>query len=294
MRVFATVVFVVSFVLNATVVADEKKVRITELRGSLHLLQGKGGNVVASVGADGILLVDDDYEPLAGDYQQALNTLSGATDTPSYVLNTHWHADHTGTNTHWAQSGAVIVAQTNVRQRMSRPSKSPVTGKNRPARPISALPVISYANSMSLYFNADDVELEHFPSGHTDGDSVVFFSAQNVVHMGDLFFNGAFPFVDTSSGGSLDGYILNVERALQRVDGDTLVVPGHGPLANKSDLERYLAMIRATQNEVLKAISSGKSAQEILKQGLSPQWESWGTGFIKEHQWIATLLAANS
>lgn len=271
--------------------ASGPAVRVTELRGPLHLLQGRGGNVVASVGSDGVLLVDDDYAPLAEAYQQAVDALSGSASTPQFVLNTHWHGDHTGGNLHWGQKGAVIVAQANVRQRMGQPGKHPVSGDDRPASPAAALPVVSYTHSMALHFNSDDVELEHFPSGHTDGDSVVFFSAQNVIHMGDLFFNNAFPFVDTSSGGSLAGYIANVEAVLARVDDATLVVPGHGALAAKKDLERYLNMIRTTQAEVRSALASGKSVEAITAQGLSSQWKSWGKGFIKEAQWIATLAA---
>lgn len=285
---------ILPFALGAAVANAEGDVSVTELRGPLHLLQGRGGNVVASVGEDGILLVDDDYAPMAPAYQQALDALSGSTGAPSYVLNTHWHGDHTGANAHWANAGAVIVAQANVRQRMSGPSKSPVTGEDRPPSPLAALPVVSYSSSMALHFNADDVELQHFPSGHTDGDSVVLFAATNVIHMGDLFFNGAFPFVDTSSGGSLSGYMANVEAILERVDANTLIVPGHGPLATKADLARYLDMIRSTQSEVRAALAKGKTAQQITDEGLSSQWESWGNGFIKEAPWIATLLAAES
>lgn len=267
-------------------------VRVSELRGTLHLLQGRGGNVVASVGDDGILLIDDDYAPLAAAYQKALGALSGSTDTPRFVLNTHWHGDHTGANGYWAEAGAVIIAQANVRERMSKPSKSPITGEDVPARPAAALPVVSYANAMALHINGDDVELQYFPSGHTDGDSVVFFAAHNVVHMGDLFFNNAFPFVDVSAGGSLAGYIANVEAVLSRVDEQTLIVPGHGALASKADLERYLAMINSTREEVRAALAGGKTSEQISSQGLSAQWKPWGNGFIKEAQWIATLLAA--
>lgn len=281
-------------VMSAGFAKAEPDIRVTELRGPLQLLQGRGGNVVASVGAEGVLLIDDDYAPLAAAYQKALETLSESNATPRFVLNTHWHGDHTGANAHWAETGAVIIAQANVRERMSRPSKSPVTGEDRPARAAAALPVVSYANAMVLHFNGDDVEVQHFPSGHTDGDSVVFFAANNVVHMGDLFFNGAFPFVDTSSGGSLTGYIANVEAVLGRVDDQTLIVPGHGALANKADLVGYLAMIRSTQKEVREALASGKTEEEITAQGLSSRWKAWGNGFIKEAQWIATLVASEA
>lgn len=294
MKLRTALFFVIPLIATSNAaVSAEPSIDVSELRGSLHMLQGRGGNVIASVGEDGMLLVDDDYAPMAPAYQRALNVLSGSTGAPRYVLNTHWHGDHTGANEHWAGTGAVIVAQVNVRERMSRPSKHPVTGEDRAARAKAALPVVSYATSMALDFNGDDVELEHFPSGHTDGDSVVFFSQQNVVHMGDLFFNGAFPFVDLSSGGSLAGYVANVERVLARLDSQTLIVPGHGPLAKQEDLTRYLAMIRATQQEVLDAKANGSTEREIVDQGLTAPWKSWGNGFIKEGQWIATILASN-
>jgi len=279
--------------LPVAVQSAEVEVQITGLKGNLHMLKGRGGNVLASVGDDGILLVDDDYGALALAYEVALEKLSGTRKAPRFVLNTHWHGDHTGANQHWGEAGALVIAHTNVRQRMSRPSVSPVTGANTPASPPIALPVVTYVNSMALHINGDDVELQHLPNGHTDGDSVVFFVEQNVVHMGDLFFNKAFPFVDTGSGGSLDGYIANVEAVLGKVDENTVIVPGHGPLASKADLVVYLDMIRTTRQEVIEALAQGKSVPAVISQGLAAKWKPWGTGFINEAKWIATIAAAN-
>lgn len=295
MRNLAT--FVALFLFSLPVFAQAQpaanvKVKITGLTETLHLLQGRGGNVVASVGDDGILLVDNDFAPLAPAYQQALDSLSGAANVPRFVLNTHWHGDHAGANQHWGEAGAVLVAHGNVRKRMSRPSLHPVTGANTPASSPAALPVVTYADALTLHINGDDVELQHLPGGHTDGDSVVFFVEQNVVHMGDLFFNDAFPFVDTSSGGSLDGYLANVENVLAKIDDKTVIVPGHGPLASKDDLARYADMIRATRAEVEAALATGKSVPAIITAGLTPRWKPWGQGFIKEAQWIATIAAA--
>ena len=174
MKLFAPLIVAFSLLALAPATSAAPDIKVTELRGPLHLLQGRGGNVVASIGADGVLLIDDDYAPLAPAYQRAIDELSGSTDAPRFVLNTHWHGDHTGGNLHWAAEGSIIVAQSNVRQRMSRPSKHPFSGEDRPPSPASALPVVSYSQSMALHFNQDDVELQHFPGGHTDGDAWSF------------------------------------------------------------------------------------------------------------------------
>ena len=171
-------------------------VSVTPLQGSLYLMQGRGGNVVVSVGDDGVLLVDDDYGEYATAYQGAINTLAASAAEPRFVLNTHWHGDHTGSNAFWADRGAVIMAHTNVRQRMSTRQEMKALNKVVEPSPAAALPVVTYDDSLAVHFNGDDIEVQHYPGGHTDGDSVVFYSGQNVVHMGDLFFKDAFPFVD--------------------------------------------------------------------------------------------------
>jgi cyclase len=271
------------------------EVSVTPLKGALYLLQGRGGNVVASLGEDGILIIDDDYAQYASPYQQALNNLrpgSGEAQTPSFVINTHWHGDHTGSNEFWAERGSVIVAHNNVRLRMSSGQEMKALGTVVEPSPLSALPVVTYGDSLVLHFNGDEIEVQHFPRGHTDGDSTVFFSKENVVHMGDHFFKDAFPFIDLGSGGSVAGYLANIETLLTRVDHSTVIIPGHGAVANKADLERYYEMLVTTTVAVKAALASGQSPAQVIEQGLGDKWSSWGQGFINEEMWISTLAAS--
>ena len=267
-------------------------VSVSALRGPLYLMRGAGGNVVASVGQDGVLLVDDDYARYASAYQEALSNLTKTDLQPALVLNTHWHGDHTGNNGFWGGQGAVIVAHTNVRQRLLTGQEKNAFGQVVEPSPPAALPVVTFGDSLALHFNGDDIEVQHYPRGHTDGDSVVYYSRENVVHMGDLFFKDAFPFVDVGSGGDVGGYIANVETILARVDNKTLIVPGHGSLANKADLQRFHQMLTATSATVKSALAQGMTVEAIKAQGLGEDWASWGKGFINEASWISTLAAS--
>jgi cyclase len=291
-----TAIFLSAVFASAAQSADEKpQVSTTALKGALYLLQGRGGNVMASVGDDGILIIDDDYAQYASAYQQALNELrpdSGETQTPSFVINTHWHGDHTGSNGFWAERGSVIVAHNNVRLRMSSRQETKALGTVVEPSPPSALPVVTYGDSLVLHFNGDEIEVQHFPRRHTDGDSTVFFTNENVVHMGDHFFKDAFPFIDLGSGGSVAGYTANVATLLTRVDSSTVIIPGHGSVANKTDLKRYYEMLTATTAAVKAALASGLSLAQVIEQGLGEQWSSWGRGFINEETWISTIAAS--
>ncbi|MBN7795471.1 MBL fold metallo-hydrolase [Parahaliea mediterranea] len=273
--------------------ASTPEVAMSKLPAPLHLLQGKGGNVVASVGEDGVLIVDDDYTEYAPAYDRALNGLAGEGEgTPRFVINTHWHFDHTGGNTYWGERGAVIVAHDNVYRRMSTRQEMKALDRVIEPSPRPALPVVTYGDSVALRFNGGAVEVQHYPRGHTDGDSVVYFVEQNVVHMGDHFFKDRFPFIDLGSGGSVRGYLNNVTAVLQRIDNDTVVVPGHGSLANKADLERYAGMLEATATLVVERLEDGASVDDIVARGLGQRWSSWGAGFIDEATWIRTVASS--
>jgi len=255
---------------------SEVQIKSKYLQGQVYLLKGAGGNIGASVGPDGILIVDDQFAPLSEKIKAALEKLG--TGPIKFILNTHWHGDHTGGNRNFGKSGT-IIAHTNVRRRLSTKQFSSFFKKELPAHPKEAWPVITFDESVSLHFNDEEIEVIHFPSGHTDGDSVVFFSGSNVVHLGDHFFNGGFPFVDLSSGGDVEGYIRNVRSVLNRLKDDTVVVPGHGPVASKKDLAVFLTMLTETSQIVRQKIAEGKDLDSITQEGLPQHWASWGVWF---------------
>ena len=244
--------------------------------GNVSMLVGQGGNIGVSAGEDGVLIIDDQFAPLAGRIKAALQELGS--DTPKFVLNTHFHGDHVGGNAEFG-AGGVIVAHENVRLRM-------VDGESPPV----ALPVVTFNDNVTVHFNGENITLIHMPAGHTDTDSVVLFEDANVIHMGDHFFNGGFPFVDIASGGSVQGYISNLEKALSWIDNDTQVIPGHGPLATREDLLSFYNMIKDTSTAIRVARSLQQSAEEIVAEGLGPEYESWGQGFINEQRWIETVM----
>ena len=271
----------------ATVTAATPSVTTTAIRDGLYLLQGRGGNVMASVGADGVLLIDSDYANYTAAYQQALTALGDG--KARFLINTHWHGDHTGGNNYWGEQGGVIVAHDNVRERMSSHQDNQVFGQVDPS-PVAAWPMVTYADSLALHVNGDTVEVQHYPGGHTDGDSVVFFLKANVVHLGDHFFKDRFPFVDIGSGGTIDGFIANIAMLLKKTSADTVIIPGHGSVANRADLQRYYDMLVATRAAVKSMQAEGLDLAAIQARGLDPKWASWGGGFIKQDKWISFLV----
>lgn len=244
--------------------------------GSVHMLTGAGGNIGVSVGPDGTLIIDDQYAPLADRIQAALNGLGGG--RPKLILNTHLHGDHTGGNAHFGSAGT-IIAHDNVRIRLLEEDLDR-----------SALPLVTYEDRVTVHFNDETLQLIHLPAGHTDGDSVVWFTTANVIHMGDHLFVDRFPYVDTGSGGTVSGFMANLEAVLNMVPDDIQVIPGHGPLTDKSAIRNSLDMIRATRAMVANALAEGLDGDAIIARGLGDQWASFGSGFINEERWIRILL----
>ena len=266
-------------------------VKTTKVNGSVYMLQGRGGNVGALVGMEGILIVDDDYKQVSEKLSEALKALGSA--MPKYVLNTHWHGDHTQGNEFFGKN-AIIVAHANVRKRMSAPQTSTVFNMTVPASPAVALPVITYTESLSLHFNGEEVRAMHYPNGHTDGDTVVFFTKANVVHLGDDFFVGRFPFVDLESGGNVQGLINNIASLITQIPADAKLIPGHGDISTHSDLKAYHQMLVETSKIVQDAMKSGRSLDELKKAGLPEKFKEAGSGFIKTEQWIETVYRSYS
>jgi len=270
--------------LSSPVVAQQDltkvEIKTTQVADGVYMLNGAGGNIGVSVGADGVFVVDDQFAPLSEKILTAIGALSK--EPVSYVVNTHWHGDHTGGNENMGAAGAVIVAHENVRQRMSTKQFMKAFGREVPAAPDAALPVVTFSENTTFYFNDTQIQIMHVPSAHTDGDSFVFFTEANVLHMGDTFFNGFFPFIDQSSGGTLDGVIAAAEKALGLVDDDTVIMPGHGPLSNKADLETYLAMLNDVKGIMQPLVESGQSREEVVEaKPLRSLGVKWGNGFMK-------------
>lgn len=268
---------------------QDVQVKTTKVSGNVFMLQGRGGNIGAINGMDGILIVDDDYKDVSPKLAAALKDLGS--EKPRFILNTHWHGDHTEGNQFFGKD-SIIIAHLNVRKRLLDP---PTLFGQKPALyPAYALPIVTYTESMTLYLNGEEIRAVHFPNGHTDGDTVVFFKNANVVHLGDDFFVNRFPFVDLASGGSVQGMINNVGELIKQIPADAKLIPGHGPLATIEDLKAYHQVLVETSNIVQAEMKKGKSLDEIKKAGFPEKYKEWGSGFVKSDFWIETIYNSYS
>ncbi len=260
------------------------EVKSQKVKGNIYMLTGAGGNIGVSAGPDGVLIVDDQFAPLAEKIRAALKGINSG--KLKFILNTHFHGDHTGGNKEFGPE-APIIAQTNVRKRLS--TEQTRGGKTTPAEPKEGWPVITFDQSVSVHFNGEEIKAIHFPHGHTDGDSVIFFTGSNVVHMGDDFFAGRFPFVDIEAGGSVDGLIKNVGELITQIPAEAAIIPGHGPVSTLDDLKAYHRMLVETTSIVRERMATGKSLADIKTEGLGDEWKLWGMGFITTDAWIETI-----
>jgi cyclase len=279
-------IFGLAIITGAQQDFSKVEIKVTKVAGNVYMLEGAGGNIGVSVGADGILIVDDEFAPLADKIKAALKTLGDG--KLKFILNTHWHGDHTGGNVVFGPE-ATIIAHDNVRQRLATEQKLEFFKETIPASPKEALPVITFDKSLGVHFNGEEIRAIHFPHGHTDGDSVIFFQGSNVVHMGDDFFAGRFPFVDLDSGGSVEGLARNIAEIIPKLPAGVKLIPGHGPISTVDDLKLYQRMLLETTDVVRKKMKAGKKLDQIKKEGLPEEWKSWGTGFIKTEQWIEII-----
>lgn len=250
--------------MTGTVAAQEPEatVRTEAVAPGIYALYGSGGNIGASVGADGVFLVDDQYAVMTPKIAAALAKLSP--DAPRFVLNTHWHGDHTGGNENLAAKGSLIVAHDNVRVRMSTEQFNKFFERATPASPAKALPVVTFNDSVSFFLNGDEVRGVHVANAHTDGDVFIHFRKANVIHAGDVFFAGRYPFIDLDSGGSVAGVIAAVDRMLELADAGTKIIPGHGDVTDEAGLAAYREMLAATSARVGELAKAGKSVDEVL------------------------------
>ena len=265
-------------------------IRTQALRPGLHVLASAGGNVAVWTGADGTVVVDDSLAPLA---PQLLEAIARIEPGPvRFVVNTHWHPDHTGGNETLGRSGSVVVAHDNTRARMSEPQVVQEYDLKVPAAPKAALPVVTFADSVVLHLNGDNLQLAHVDAAHTDGDLVAWWELANVVHVGDLYYNGSYPFIDLDSGGSLAGVVAAIELVLDRADARTVVIPGHGPVSNRSDLSAYRDMLVAVGRRVREGIEAGRSEEEIVASRPTADYdERFGKGGMTADRFVRNVYA---
>jgi len=250
------------------------------LRGSVHVVRDSegrsGGNIGVSAGSDGVLIVDEKFAELADDI---VAVLDGISETAlRYVINTHYHGDHVGANAFFARR-AVIVAHDNVRRRLA----------NDPDTAPAALPVVTFEHGVKVHINGEVVQVRHLSAGHTDGDSIVYFEKANVLHAGDLFFVGRFPYIDLKAGGTVAGYMAAIRYVLDYFPDDVIIIPGHGEVSDKAGYRRVLEMMEESVAVVKEGRAAGLSEEEIVARGAPPRWQDWGGGFISEERWLRTL-----
>lgn len=260
------------------------EVQAQKVNGNVYMLTGQGGNIGVSAGPDGVLIVDDQFAPLAEKIRAALKGINSG--RLKFILNTHFHGDHTGGNKEFGPE-APIIAHSNVRKRLA--TEQTRGGQTTPPSPKEAWPVVTFDHYVSVHFNGEEIKALHFPHGHTDGDSVIFFTGSKVVHMGDDFFAGRFPYVDIESGGSVDGLTKNIGDIIDQLPADVAIIPGHGPVSKLDDLKAFHRMLVETTGIVSKKMAAGKSLEEIQVEGLGSEWNTWGSGFINEARWIETI-----
>ncbi|HJR36325.1 MAG TPA: MBL fold metallo-hydrolase [Gemmatimonadales bacterium] len=285
MKRVLTVIAFVTTAGAASVIAqqpnfDSVVVRTQPAGRGVHLLTGSGGNIALAVGEDFAFLVDDQFAPLT---TKILAAVRGVTDKPvRFLVNTHWHGDHAGGNENMAKAGVILVAHDNVRTRMSTEQFTELFNRRSPPSPRGALPVVTFGESVTFHLGGETVHVVHVPPAHTDGDAIVHFVRANTIHMGDNYFKDVYPFVDLSSGGSFEGVIRAADVALGYANDSTVIIPGHGALANRADLKKYRDVLVQVRERVAALIRQGKTREEVIAARPTAEWDAtWGAGFMK-------------
>jgi cyclase len=280
---------IATFVLAQDRDFSKVKIKVTRVSGNVYMLEGEGGNIGASVGDDGIVVVDDQYAPLAEKIQAALKDV---TDKPvRFIINTHFHGDHTGGNAYF-QKQAPVIAHDNVRKRLEEGGTGGNLGSISMERKPAAketLPIITFDHDVTVHLNGEDIRALHFPSGHTDGDSIIFFPKSNVVHMGDDFVRYGFPFIDLGSGGSVEGMIAAMQEVIPKLPADVKIIPGHGNISNLDDVREYVKMLEETRAAVEKGVKQGKTLDQLKQEKILDPWKKWNGDFVTTDVFIETL-----
>ncbi|MFD2191178.1 MBL fold metallo-hydrolase [Pistricoccus aurantiacus] len=274
--------------LTFTATATAQQIDSVEVRDPIHMLTGKGGNIGVLIGEDGTFMIDDKFAPLTEAILAEVEQLGGS--APTFLINTHFHGDHTGGNENLGDAGSTIVAHEKVRERLAEGSEIEAFDMVMPPQSGAALPVITFSQDIRFHLNGETIDVFHVPAAHTDSDSIVHFRDANVIHTGDTVFNGFFPFIDTAHGGTLEGMIAATERVLTLTDDDTRIIPGHGPLADRQQIQGYRDMLTTARERLGKLKAEGLSAEEAAaEQPLADLEEEWGDGNFSADQWIEII-----
>jgi len=287
----AVIAAVYMFPASTLLAQSDVKIIPIPVSDNIYMLSGQGGNIGLFLGEDGTFIIDDQFAPLTEKILAAIKSVGG--DTPRFLINTHFHGDHTGGNENLGNAGTLIVSHDKVRERLVAGSYIKEFGMNSPPANKAALPVLTFSEDMHFYINNDSVNAVHVPSAHTDGDSIIYFKKANVVHAGDIFFNGFYPFIDAANGGSLRGTIAAVDAMLAATDSKSKIIPGHGPLADKAQLQAYRDMLAIAYARLLKLKNDGVSVEDaIIHDPLSDLEAEWGNGIFSGEKWIRITYPA--
>ena len=282
----------IAFLVWSSLVAqnnfDTVNIRPVKVTEQIYMLKGSGGNIGVMIGKDGTLMIDDQYAPLSNKINGAIKTLDPG--EIRFQINTHLHGDHSGGNENFKRMGVTVVAHERVRERMSKEKMNPVTKEVTPPREKDALPVITFADKLNFHLNDEDIELIHFDPGHTDGDVVVHFTKANVYHMGDMFVTYGYPYIDYSSGGTINGFISSLDKLLSRMDDHSKIIPGHGELSTKMDVKKFRDRLADIRDQVVAALKKGKKPSEITGMEIANKYDAdWGKGFVKGKDFVLTV-----
>ena len=270
--------------------SEDVKIKVIPVTDQIYMIAGQGGNIGLFVGEDGTFLIDDQFAPLTEKILEAIKSVGG--QHPRFLINTHYHGDHTGGNENLGQGGTLIVSHDNVRERLISGAYIGAFKMKQSPTAKAGLPVVTFSKNIKFHLNGDTVTVKHVPHAHTDGDSFIYFQASNVIHAGDLFFNGFYPFIDVNNGGSLKGMLKGVDKVLRVANDQTKIISGHGPLGDKQQLMSYRKMLGIAYERLSKFKAEGKSAEEaVAAKPLDDLESTWGNGLFKSDQWIKLIYS---